>query len=131
MSINVQPISITLNDTERYVYRNVNNEPVDYEDFIDDMVAESTVTRHDVKAVVSALEEQLIKYLKSGMTIKFGDLGTFSLTLRGKGQESADDVDSSCITSIGIRFTPSSYIKNEFVVGTDAQSVKFVSLATD
>ncbi len=37
---------------------------------------ECTVTVHDVKAVLSSLQEQIILALQDGKSVRFGDLGS-------------------------------------------------------
>ncbi len=68
---------------------------------------QSTVTVHDVKAVISALEEHLVNYLLQGNSIRLGDLGSFRLTIRSGGAESEEAFDSNLIKGVSVRFTAS------------------------
>ena len=52
---------------------------------------ECTVTVHDVKAVLSSLQEQIILALQDGKSVRFGDLGSFHVTVRSKGAENKSD----------------------------------------
>ena len=42
-----------------------------------------TVTEHDVKAVLSALQMSIAKHITDGNSVRFGDLGSFRLTIKG------------------------------------------------
>ena len=42
-----------------------------------------TVTEHDVKAVLSALQMSIAKHITDGSSVRFGDLGSFRLTIKG------------------------------------------------
>ena len=55
------------------------------EDIAENISRECTVTVHDIKAVLSALEEQIIIALQAGRSVRFGDLGSFHVTLQSKG----------------------------------------------
>lgn len=132
MSINLRQKAITMKSgTTYYVLRNTETEPVDIEDFYDEMTAESTVTRHDVKGVVSALQEWVIRYLKEGYSVRMGDLGSFRVTLKSNGQSNEDDVTANDIEAVRVQFTPSSIVKAAFQLGGSSQQVKFVRLNDD
>lgn len=77
---------------------------------------ECTVTVHDVKAVLSALEEQLILAFQSGESVRFGDLGSFHVTLGSYGQETEDKVTSDTIKEIRVRFTKSAAMRSALKV---------------
>ena len=51
----------------------------------------STVSSADVKAVLDALQSEVIYALESGNTVRLGDLGSFRLTLRSEGVDTATD----------------------------------------
>ena len=70
-----------------------------------------TVTRHDAKAVVSALQEVIGEYISMGCSVHLEDLGYFRLELRGKGSLTADKFSSSFIENTLLRFRPSEGMK--------------------
>ena len=127
MSISLKKKSITIDEQEKYVLRNVECDPMEYEEFVDELSAESTVTRHDVKGVVSALQEWVVRYLKAGYSVRLGDLGSFHVTLKSTGQASEDAVTADTITAVRVQFTPSSMMEEAFALGA-AQDVKLVTL---
>lgn len=63
-----------------------------------------TVTVHDVKAVLSALETQIIRELRNGNSVRLGDLGSFRPTISSKGTASADDFTTGNIKRVNVRF---------------------------
>lgn len=88
-----------------------------------EMAAESTVTRHDIKAVISSLEDHILANLRRGNTVKLGDLGSFSLTLKSALTEVPTDVNPSLVKGVKVRFTPSKAFKN--AVRPDNEFVTF------
>ncbi len=72
---------------------------------------QSTITTHDVKAVLSALEEHLVSYLLQGNSIRLGDLGSFRLTVKSGGAESEETFEQSLIKSVKVCFTASRNMK--------------------
>lgn len=85
----------------------VHCEPKNVEDFYESISQESTITRHDVKAVVSALEEGIIRHLQDGYSVRLGDLGSFHVTLSTTASTSAKEVSKKNITAVKVQFTPS------------------------
>lgn len=99
--------------------------PVKRNSFYDEIADESTVTKHDVKAAVSALEAQVIKYLREGYSVRLGDLGSFHLTCKGKGEPTADLVTHKDILCLRVQFTPSATMEAAFKIA-DNPNVKFL-----
>lgn len=83
----------------------------------------STVSEHDVKAVLSALQEQAIEAMKQGRSVRFGDLGSLRPTLAGKGSDTADEVTEKNITGIRVQYTKSAAINAAFQ--TNARGISF------
>lgn len=63
-----------------------------------------TVTVHDVKAVLSALDEHVTEALLNGRSVRFGDLGSFHVTLGSKGTADAESFKVANIQKIKVRF---------------------------
>ena len=59
-----------------------------------------TVTAHDIKAVVSALEEQIYKMLRNGQSIRLGDLGSFHPTIQSRGAASEEEFSKENIRGV-------------------------------
>ena len=65
-----------------------------------------TVTKADVYAVLIALEDVIVEALQNGEIVRLGELGTFQLSLSGKGAATEDDYDTSLIKKARINFRP-------------------------
>ena len=94
------------------------------DDIAENISRECTVTVHDIKAVLSALQEQVLFALRDGNSVRLGDLGSFRLTLSGRPCETADEVTADTIEHLRVRFTMSSRLRSRLAVGQ--QGVRFV-----
>gem|GEM_PF-180877 len=65
----------------------------------------------DIKAVVDALEVELIDALREGNAVRLGDLGSFRPTLRSKGVDKEEAVNAGLITSVHVVFVPALRVK--------------------
>lgn len=86
---------------------------------------ECTVTVHDVKAVLSSLQEQIILALQAGNSVRFGDLGSFRATLTSEGADNKDDFKKSNIKGVRVRFTKSAAMRSAFALSN--KDVKLVN----
>lgn len=57
---------------------------VGVKELADDIEAATAITKHDVKAVLSALAERMAIHLKAGDTVRLDGLGTFKITFSSK-----------------------------------------------
>ena len=82
-----------------------------------------TLASADVKAVVDALEVEIIDCLQQGRSIRLGDLGSFRPSLRcGKGVKEEQSVSPAMIKRMHIVFHPSSRIRRALSVKDHAVS---------
>ena len=88
-------------------------EPVHLEALCQDVSDQCTVTVHDVKAVISALQEHIFKILRDGNSVRLGDLGSFHPTLATTGSDLAKDVTAANVTGVRVRFTASPRMRFE------------------
>ena len=65
-----------------------------------------TVTKADVYAVLVALEDVIVEALQNGEIVRLGELGTFQVSLSGKGAVTSEDYDASLIKKARINFRP-------------------------
>ena len=65
-----------------------------------------TVTKADVFAVLVALEDVIVEALQNGEIVRLGELGTFQLSLSGKGAVTEEDYNTSLIKRAKINFRP-------------------------
>lgn len=75
---------------------------------------ECTVTIHDIKAVLSALEEKVIMYLQSGMSVRLGDLGSFHPTVSSRGAATPEAFTSTNLRGVKVAFSKSSAMRYGF-----------------
>lgn len=87
--------------------------PIMLNEIAEEISGKCTVTSHDIKAVLSALEEVTFKHLRNGNSVRLGDLGSFHARLSSKGAESENDFSSENIRGIKVRFLPSSKMRFE------------------
>ena len=80
----------------------INNQKI-----IDRIEKKCTLASSDIKAVVDALEVELIDALREGNAVRLGDLGSFRPTLRSKGV----DKEEAVITSVHVVFVPALRVK--------------------
>lgn len=86
---------------------------------------ECTLTVHDIKAVLSSLQEQIILQLQDGKSVRFGDLGSFRATLQSQGVANKEDFKKSNISRVMVRFVRSSAMRSAFALTN--QDIKLVN----
>lgn len=86
-----------------------------------------TVTEHDIKAVISALQEQIILALRQGRSVRLGEIGSFRLTMTGKPSDTAEKVKVENITGLNVQFTKSSDLEDAFQLTSKGISFHKVS----
>lgn len=81
----------------------------------------STVASADVKAVLDALQYEVIDALQNGNSVRLGDLGSFRLSIKSEGFDSsveAKKAGASAIKNVKIQFTPSVAMKEALSAST-------------
>ena len=68
--------------------------------------AGSTVSDTDVLAVLNDLTKALVKYLAEGKIVRFGDFGSFQVSVSSNGAATAEKFTASNITGNKIQFRP-------------------------
>lgn len=68
--------------------------------------AGSTVSDTDVLAVLNDLTKALVKYLAEGKIVRFGDFGSFQVSVSSNGAETVEKFTASNITGNKIQFRP-------------------------
>lgn len=75
------------------------------------IAARSTVSSADVKAVLDNLNFVIDFQLKSGRTVKVGELGSFRLSVSSKGVTNKEDFTPSMLKAPKIIFTPGASLR--------------------
>lgn len=65
-----------------------------------------TVTRADVMAVLTGLEEIVSEGLQGGEIVRLGELGSLQLSLSGQGSDTEDTYSDSLIEKVRVLFRP-------------------------
>ena len=73
--------------------------------------SQTTVSRADVVAVLTATVDNLLEALKEGKQV---DLGKFRLQITSRGADSLEKFTASCITGINIQYVPGEDLKTIF-----------------
>lgn len=77
----------------------------------------STVSSADVKAVLDALQYEVIEALKNGNTVRLGDIGSFRLTIKAEGVATAIEAKikgAKLIKQVNVQFTKSTAMRDSF-----------------
>lgn len=75
----------------------------------------STVSSADVKAVLDALQYEVIEALQNGNSVRLGDLGSFRLTIKANGSETSAEarkVGANAIKAVNVQFTKSTGMRD-------------------
>ena len=98
--------------------------PIGLEDIAEEISSQCTLTAHDIKAVISALEEATFKHLRNGDSVRLGDLGSFHARLSSRGAATEEEFSSANLRGIKVRFMPSSKLR--FELSLNSPEVKLV-----
>ena len=82
-----------------------------------------TLASSDIKAVLDALEVELIDALRDGNAVRFGDLGSFRPTIHSTGAATPEGVNAGNIKKVHVVFVPTLRVKQALDVKSGA--VKF------
>ena len=86
----------------------------------------STVSSADVKAVLDALQYEVIDALESGNSVRLGDLGSFHLTFNAEGAATLDEAKKQgarLIKKVNVQFTKSTAMRDAL----DVQRLNFAA----
>lgn len=75
----------------------------------------STVSSADVKAVLDALQYEVIEALQNGNSVRLGDLGSFRLSIKANGSDTsaeAKKTGANAIKAINVQFTKSTAMRD-------------------
>ena len=90
--------------------------PVKIDEVAESISASCTVGLADIKAVLCALQEEIVRRLRNGQSVRLGDLGSFHARLSAKGAETTEAFEEKpgeYLKSVIVRFTPSSKMRWE------------------
>ena len=93
--------------------------PVTLAQIIKRIEKRSTVSSADVKAVLDALQYEVIEALENGNTVRLGDIGSFRLTIKAEGAVTAREakgMGAKLIKQVNVQFTKSTVMRDSFDV---------------
>ena len=101
--------------TKEYLYHatGIPVNPIGLDEIAEEISGKCTVTSHDIKAVISALEEVTFKHLRNGNSIRLGDLGSFHARLSSSGTATEEEFSAENLRGLKVRFVPSSKLRFE------------------
>jgi predicted histone-like DNA-binding protein len=86
--------------------------PVKLDEIAENISNTCTVNSADVKAVLDALQTQVIRCLRNGQSVRLGDLGSFHARISSKAAATTEAFEQAeHIRGILVRFTPSSKMR--------------------
>ena len=75
------------------------------DEIVEDIAHATSLTAADVTAAITELAAVVRRYLIHGHKVQLDDIGTFKVSFKGTGQESAEDVTADDITQSSIKVT--------------------------
>ena len=120
---NVIPRKNPINKEVKYYAHMAPVNPVSLSEVAEAISNQSTVTLHDCKAVLSALQEQIALNLRNGNSVRLGDLGSFHPVMKSSGALSADEFSTSHIKGLKVCFNMSSQMR--YMLSKQNPSVNF------
>ena len=66
-----------------------------------------TVTVHDVRAILSSLQQHIGEALAMNGSVRLGQLGSFHVRTNSKSVADKDELSTDLITNLKVNFTPS------------------------
>lgn len=97
---------------EPIFYAEVTSKPVvKLEQVAKEIAGACTVTEHDIRGVLAGMEEEIIKELQNGNSVRFGMLGSFRPSIRSNSASTEKNFTTDNIRSVGVVFTPSSNMR--------------------
>ena len=99
-------------------------EPLNLQDIAEGIEKTSTVSSADIKAVLDALQFEVIRALRAGNSVRLGDLGSFRPTLSSRAALSAEAFTAANLRRVRVQFSPSARMESELKL--DRVSVRLV-----
>ncbi len=103
-----------IDKTVRFYPQMAPTTPVTLAQIIKRVEKRSTVSSADVKAVLDALQYEVIDALQNGNTVRLGDLGSFRLSIKATGSANsveAKKAGANAIRTVNVQFTKSVAMK--------------------
>lgn len=99
------------NIVEKYVAANVIVGSISYEKLCNEVNQRTGIHRSIVDVVIKGAEDTMITFLEEGLSVKFGEFGSFRIAINAESQDNESDVSAATIIRKKIIFTPGSKFK--------------------
>lgn len=87
------------------------NAPVGLDEVAEAIEKTSTVSSADIKAVLDALQYEIMRNLRAGNSVRLGDVGSFRPTLASRSTATAEEFTAANIKNVRVTFTPGSKLR--------------------
>lgn len=84
---------------------------IDFEELAKKTSEQCTVTKADCYAVLIALEENIKDALSYGKIVRFGNIGSFQISISSHGSENKESIGISAVKAKRILFRPDKKLK--------------------
>jgi predicted histone-like DNA-binding protein len=88
--------------------------PITLESFAANICGNCNITTLQLYNVIYHLENEIIKALQNGNSVRLGDLGSFHITLSSTGTDTPDKFSKENLRGLKVRFVPTSKMRKEF-----------------
>ena len=99
-----------------YYAMSVLNTSVGLDEITEAIEKSSTVSSADIKAVLDALQYEIMRNLRAGNSVRLGDVGSFRPTVSSRSAETAEAFLPSNIKGVRVTFTPSSKLRADLAL---------------
>jgi predicted histone-like DNA-binding protein len=120
---NVIPRKNPINKVVKYYAQMAPVNPITLNEVAEAIASNCTVTLHDCKAVLSALQEQIALNLRNGNSVRLGDLGSFHAIIKCRGASTIEDFSAGNINGLKVSFKMSSPMR--YMLSKQNPGVKF------
>ncbi len=91
---------------KKYYATAVADGSTDLDELAEMVASQSTVSRADCYAVLTALEDNIVKMLDQSKIVRLGNLGSFQVAVKSEGKETSEEVNASVIKGSRVKFRP-------------------------
>ncbi len=88
--------------------------PITLESFAANICGNCNITTLQLYNVIYHLENEIIKALQNGNSVRLGDLGSFHITLSSTGTDTPDKFSKENLRGLKVRYVPTSKMRKEF-----------------
>lgn len=114
MKYTIQPRYDAINGSVVYIPQPAAGAELDLHDISRIISQACTLTRTDVVAVLTAMEDLIGRSLAQGYHIRLGTLGSFRLRMRATSVATPEDVGPHCVRGYSVQFRPSPILRRHF-----------------